>query len=160
MSEGRRFVAAQKWREARDEFAAVIALDPVNFQAKELLDQSQQHVNAETKVRQDLEQARSAFEGKDYQGALWKLYRLPRDPGLGDIDRAIRNSWFNWAVMGLKNGDATNALQKLSEALAVDPEDTDATRLQEVAERYASRPKDKVFYSFVDGLKYRAFDQK
>lgn len=160
MSEGHRFVAAQKWREARDEFAAVIALDPVNFQAKELLDQSQVHVNEETKVRQDMDQARSAFDSKDYQGALWKLYRLPRDPRLGDIDRMIRNSWFNWAVMGLKNGDATNALQKLSEALAVDPEDADATKLQEVAARYASKPKDKIFYSFVDTLKYRAFDQK
>ncbi|HZM71693.1 MAG TPA: hypothetical protein VFB95_15130 [Candidatus Cryosericum sp.] len=160
MSEGRRFVAAQKWREARDEFAAVIALDPVNFQAKELLDQSQVHVNEETKVRQDVEQARGAFEGKDYQGALWKLYRLPRDPRLGDVDRAIRNAWFNWAVMGLKNGDATNALQKLSEALSVDPDDADAAKLQEVAERYASKPKDKIFYSFVDSLKYRAFDQR
>jgi tetratricopeptide (TPR) repeat protein len=159
MTEGRRMVAAEKWREARDEFAAVIALDPVNFEGKELLDQAQIRYDQEVKVRKDLDEAKSSFEDKNYQGALWKLYRLPRDPRLGDIDRAIRNSWYNWAVMCLKNGDATNALQKLNEALSADPDDADAVKLQEVATRYASKPKDKVFYSYADALKYRAFDQ-
>lgn len=160
MSEGRRLLAGEKWREARDEFAAVLALDPVNFQGKELLDKAQEHVDQDTKVGQALEEARSAFTEKNYQGALWKLYRLPRDARLGNIDLYIRNAWFNWAVIGLKGGDATNAIQRLTEVLSIDPDDAEALELQEIAERYASKPKDKIFFSFVDTLKPRAFDQK
>jgi Flp pilus assembly protein TadD len=160
MATGKRFEAESKWREARAEFAAALALDPVNFDCKELLDQMQAKVDEDTKVRGGLDEAKRAFADKDYQGALWKLYRLPRDPRLGDIDLYIRNSWYNWAIVALKGGDATDAKQKLKEALDADPEDAEAATLMEVAERYTARSKDRAFYSYVDALRYRAFEQK
>jgi len=160
LADGRRLMAAQKWQEARTELAAALALDPVNFECKEMLDQVQSKVDEEVKVTRELDEARRAFADKDYQGCLWKLYRLPRDPRLGDIDVYIRNAWFNWAVVGLKGGDATDARQKLTEVLTADPGDADAKKMLDVAERYASRAKDRVFYSFTDTLRFRAFDQK
>ncbi|HUD73077.1 MAG TPA: hypothetical protein VMQ62_14045 [Dongiaceae bacterium] len=160
MALGRRFQAESKWQEARGEFAAAFALDPVNFECKELLDQMQVKVDEDTKVRAGLDEAKRAFADKDYQGALWKLYRLPRDPRLGNIDLYIRNAWFNWAIIGLKGGDATDAKQKLTETLTADPNDADAQKLMDVAERYSARAKDRVYYSFVDTLRFRPFDQK
>jgi predicted Zn-dependent protease len=160
LADGRRLMAGEKWQEARAELAAALALDPVNFECKEMLDQVQAKVDEEVKVTRDLDEARRAFADKDYQGALWKLYRLPRDPRLGNIDVYIRNAWFNWAVVGLKGGDATDARQKLTEVLTVDPGDAEAKKMMDVADRYSSRSKDRVFYSFTDSLRFRAFDQK
>jgi tetratricopeptide (TPR) repeat protein len=160
MALGRRFQAESKWQEARGEFAAAFALDPVNFECKELLDHMQAKVDEDTKVRGGLDEAKRAFADKDYQGALWKLYRLPRDPRLGNIDLYIRNAWFNWAIVGLKGGDATDAKQKLTETLSADPDDADAQKLMDVAERYSARAKDRAYYSFVDTLRFRPFDQK
>jgi tetratricopeptide (TPR) repeat protein len=160
MAEGKRLMALEKWREAHAEFATVLALDPMSFESRELLDKTQVKIDQDLKIKQDLDEARHAFEDKDYQGALWKLYRLPHDPRLGDTDLRIRNAWYNWAVVGLKGGDAVDAKQKLTEVLQADPDDADAKKMMEVAERYASRPKDRTFYSFVDTLRFRAFDQK
>jgi tetratricopeptide (TPR) repeat protein len=160
MAEGKRLMALEKWQEAHSEFASVLALDPMSFESRELLDKTQVKIDQDLKVRKDLDEARHAFEDKDYQGALWKLYRLPHDPRLGDIDLRIRNAWFNWAVVGLKGGDAVDAKQKLTEVLQADPGDADARKMMEVAERYAARQKDRTFYSFVDTLRFRTFDQK
>ena len=160
LADGRRLMAAEKWQEARGELAAALALDPVNFECKEMLDQVQAKVDEEVKVTRDLDEARRAFADKDYQGALWKLYRLPRDPRLGTVDVYIRNAWFNWAVVGLKGGDAVDARQKLTEVLTADPADAEAKKMLDVAERYSSRAKDRVFYSFTDSLRFRTFDQK
>ena len=160
MAEGKRLMALEKWQEAHAEFANVLALDPMSFESRELLDKTQVKIDQDLKVKKDLDEARHAFEDKDYQGALWKLYRLPHDPRLGDIDLRIRNAWFNWAVVGLKGGDAVDAKQKLTEVLQADPGDADARKMMEVAERYAARPKDRTFYSFVDTLRFRTFDQK
>lgn len=160
MAEGKRLMALEKWQEAHAEFASVLALDPMSFESRELLDKTQVRIDQDLKIKKDLDEARHAFEDKDYQGALWKLYRLPHDPRLGDVDLRIRNAWFNWAVVGLKGGDAVDAKQKLTEVLQADPSDGDARKMMEVAERYAARPKDRTFYSFVDTLRFRTFDQK
>jgi tetratricopeptide (TPR) repeat protein len=160
LAEGKRLMSRGEWEPARGEFAAVLALDPMSLESKELLDQMQSKVDQDGRVRKDLDEARRAFEDKDYQGALWKLYRLPADPRLGNNELRIRNAWFNWAIVGLKGGDAVDAKQKLTEVLQADPDDAAAKKLMEVAERYAARAKDRYFYSVVDTLRFRTFDQK
>jgi hypothetical protein len=160
LAAGKTFLAQERWQEARRELAAALALDPVNFECKELLQKAQAKVDQETKVRQEYDDARRLFQDKDYQGALWKLYRLPKDPRFGDLDVSIRNAWYNWAVVALKGGDATTAAQKLNEVLQVDPDDADAEKMMRVAAQYSSRPKDRGFYSFVDTLRFRTFDGK
>jgi tetratricopeptide (TPR) repeat protein len=160
LAAGKAFLAQERWEEARRELAAALALDPVNFECKELLQKAQAKVDQETKVRQDYDDARRLFQDKDYQGALWKLYRLPKDARFGDLDVAIRNAWYNWAVVALKGGDATTAAQKLNEVFQVDADDADAEKMMKVAAQYSSRPKDRGFYSFVDTLRFRTFDGK
>ncbi len=160
LADGRRLVAEGKWREARAKLSAALALDPANFAAKDLLDRTQAKIDEDQHLLDDFESAKQAFADKDYENALRKYYRLPRDKGLGDIDRYIRNAWFNWAVVSMKAGNATDALLKLKELLEVDPDDAEALKLQEVAEHYVSRAKDRVYYAFTDTLKLRTFDKK
>jgi len=160
LSAGRTFLAQAKWQDARRELAAALQLDPVNFECKELLQQAQAKVDQETKVRGEYDEARRLFQDKDYQGTLWKLYRLPKDPSYGNLDVPIANSWYNWAVVALKGGDATTAIQKLNEVLQVNADDAGAQKMMDVASQYSSRAKDKGFYAFVDTLRFRSFDGK
>jgi tetratricopeptide (TPR) repeat protein len=159
-ADGRRLISLGKWREARAKLNAVLALDPANIEVKELADQAQAKIDDEQKLQDEFDSTKKLYSDKDYENALRKLYRLPRDKGLGDIDLYIRNSWYNWAVVLLKAGNSKDALAKLSEELAVDPDDAAALKLQEVAEKYTSRAKDRTYYAFTDGLVLRGIDQK
>src|SRR6185436_7600591 len=139
---------AERWQDARRELAAALSLDPVNVECKQLLEQAQAKVDQETKVHQEYDDAKRLFQDKDYQGALWKLYRLPKDPRYGNLDVPIANAWYNWAVVAMKGGDATTAAQKLNEVLQVAPDDPQADKMMEIATQYASRAKDRGFYAF------------
>lgn len=159
-ADGKRLMGLGKWREARAKLQAVLALDPANIEVKDLADKAQAKIDDEQQLQDEFDSVKKLYADKDYENALRKLYRLPRDRGLGDIDRYIRNAWYDWAVVLLKAGNARDALQKLSEALTVDPDDAAALKLQEVAEKYNNRAKDRVFYAFTDSLALRGFDQK
>ena len=159
-ADGRRLIGLRKWREARAKLNAVLALDPANIEVKELADQAQGRIDEEQKLQDEFYSTKQLYTEKDYENALRKLYRLPRDKGLGDIDLYIRNSWYNWAVVLMKAGNSKDALAKLSEELTVDPDDAAALKLQEVAEKYTARAKDKTYYAFTEGLALRAFDQR
>ena len=159
-ADGRRLIALGKWREARAKLNAVLALDPANMGVKDLSDKAQAKIDDDQKLQDEFDSTKRLYADKDYENALRKLYRLPRDKGLGDVDLYIRNSWYNWAVALLKAGNTKDALVKLSEELAVDPDDSSALKLQEVAEKYSNRAKDRTYYAFTDGLTLRAFDQR
>ncbi len=159
-ADGRRLMGLGKWREARAKLQAVLALDPANIEVKDLVDKVQAKIDDEQQLQDEFDSVKRLYADKDYENALRKLYRLPRDRGLGDIDLYIRNAWYDWAVVLLKAGNSRDALQKLSECLTVDPDDASALKVQEVAEKYNSRAKDRVFYAFTDSLPLRGFDQK
>lgn len=159
-TDGRRLLAQGKWREARAKLNAALALDPANFEIKELADQAQAKIDAEQQLQDEFDSAKRMFEEKDYEKALFKLYRLPRDRGLGDIDRYLRNGWYDWAAVLMKAGNPTDALRKLSEALEIDPDDAGALQMQEVAERYRARAKEATYWAYCDKLKLRTLDQK
>ncbi len=159
-ADGRRMIGLGKWREARAKLNAVLALDPANLEVKELADQAQAKIDDDQKLQDEFDSTKKLYADKDYENALRKLYRLPRDKGLGDIDLYIRNSWYNWALVLMKAGNSKDALAKLSEELTVDPDDASALKLQEVAEKYMNRAKDRTYYAFTDGLALRALDQK
>jgi hypothetical protein len=112
------------------------------------------------KLEEDLQSAKDFFMDKDYESALRKFYRLPRDRNLGDMDLFMRNAWYNWAVLSMKGGNCPEALRRLDEVLTLDPRDTEAIKQKEVAEHYRDRAKDRVFYAYTDRLTYRTLNQK
>ena len=160
LTKGRRLMAAGNWRGVRDEMKAAMALDPFNLDVRDLADRAQEKIAAEEKIQKQFDDARRLFDTRDYQNALWKLYRVPRDKAPGDVDRAIRNAWFNWAVVLMKAGSNAGALEKIGEALAVDPRDAEALKFQGFAERYSSRAKDPLYYEFANGIRLRSLDRK
>src|SRR5439155_16747464 len=76
LAEGRKLQAQGKWREAKDALDVAAALDPVNFEVKEVADQVQAKLEEAAKAKKEFDQAAALFADKDYQNALWKLYRL------------------------------------------------------------------------------------
>ena len=158
--EGRSSLEKGRYQEAVKSFSRVLDLDPANLEAKQQLDDAVSKVLEQKRLEDDLQTAKEFFVEKDYESALRKFYRLPRDRNLGDLDLFIRNAWYDWAVVSMKGGNCTEALKRLQEALAVDPNDSEAAKQQEVAERYQNRPKDRVFYAYVDRLTYRTLNQK
>ena len=159
-TDGARLLRRGKWREARAKFMAALALDPVNFEIKELLDQAQSKIDEEDRLTAQFDSAKGLYADKDYQNCLWKLYRLPRDKGLGNIDLFIRNAWYNWAVITMRAGDVGGTLERLQEVLTLDPDDSAALDIQKVAEKYRLRAKDRIFYTYTERLKLRDFDER
>jgi tetratricopeptide (TPR) repeat protein len=148
------------YAEAAADFSSILELDPANIEAKANLDQAASRVQDKKRLEEDLQTAKEYFLEKDYESALRKFYRLPKDQRLGEIDLFIRNAWYNWAVMSMKGGNCPEAIQRLDEALNSDANDEEASKLREVAEHYRDRPKDKVFYAYADRLTYRTLNQK
>lgn len=160
LSRGQRLLAKKDWKGVRKEMRAAMALDPFNLQVRDLSDRADAKIKAQEELLREFGEIRRSFDAKDYQGALWKLYRIRRDPALGDVELYIRNSWYNWAVVSMRAGNNSDALEKVAEALATDPRDEEARKLQGFAGRYAARAKDDVYYSFADSTELRAIDEK
>ena len=159
-AEGRSSLERGRYQQAVKSFSMILDLDPANLEAKQQLDEAVSKVLEQKRLEDDLQTAKEFFVEKDYESALRKFYRLPRDRNLGDLDLFIRNAWYDWAVVSMKGGNCTEAQKRLQEALTVDPDDKEAARQQEVAEHYKDRPKDRVFYAYVDRMTYRTLDQK
>jgi tetratricopeptide (TPR) repeat protein len=157
---GRSLMAKGDWRGARDEAAAAVRLDPLNPTARELEERAQAGLDKQQRLLEMFNEVRGLFEEKDYQSTLWKLYRLPREPVFGDLDLCIRNAWYNWGIASLKAGNVTDALQKISEALATDPDDHEAMKLRDFAESYTAKARDRSYFAFTDNLAIRRIDQK
>jgi tetratricopeptide (TPR) repeat protein len=157
---GKAQIQKSDFDEAVATFSKILDLDPANLEAKEQLDKAAGRVQEQKKLEEDLQTGKQFFVEKDFESALRKFYRLPKDRNLGEVDLFIRNAWFNWAVVSLKGGNCVEALQRLEENLTLHPDDQEAAKLREVAEQYRDRPKDKVFYAYVDRLTYRTLNQK
>ncbi len=158
--EGRAFMGRGKYQEAVKSFSRILDLDPANMEAKDQMDQAASKILEQRRLEEDLQTAKEFFVEKDYESALRKFYRLPKDRNLGELDLFIRNAWYNWAVVSMKGGNCVEALQRLQETLTLDPSDEEALRSQEVAQHYKDRPKDRVFYAYADRLTYRTLNQR
>jgi tetratricopeptide (TPR) repeat protein len=157
---GRQLLASEQWQELRKEMRTAMALDPFNLQVRELADRAQARIDEQEKLLHEFGEVRRMYDQHDYQSVLWKLYRMPRDSTIGDVDRFIRNAWYNWAAMSMKSGNNQDALEKIGEALASDPKDAPALKLQAFAQRYASRAKDALYFAFAEELALRSIDQE
>ena len=159
LANGTRLMVAGRWAEVLDEMRGAIAIDPGNMEVRGLADKAQARLDEHNHRVREFEQVRKLFEDREYQNALWKLYRLPLNPMFGDIDLHIRNAWYNWAVIAMRAGDSPGALEKLSEVMAIDPDDAEALKMRAVAERYTSRAKDRQYFAYAASLTLRKMDQ-
>jgi len=80
-ADGKHLAAQGKWREARAKLSAALALDPANIPVKDVLDMVQTKIDEDQHLQDDFDSVKRAFADKDYENALRKLYRLPRDKG-------------------------------------------------------------------------------
>ena len=116
--EGRSFLQSGRYEEAVKSFSKILDLDPANLEAKQQMDEAVGRVLEQKRLEDDLQTAKEFFVEKDYESALRKFYRLPRDRNLGDLDLFIRNAWYDWAVVSMKGGNCSEAVKRLQEALA------------------------------------------
>ncbi len=156
LAEAQRRLKAGKPREARVLLTSALELDPVLFQARDMLDKLEQQLQEEQRFEDDVQTVTRSFKDGDYKSALWKLYRMQDAfPTVRTWDRNITSCWYNWGVKMLKAGNCQEAAARFKEVLDIDPADRDAQRQLTVSERYLSRPKDAAYYSYVDALNLR-----
>jgi tetratricopeptide (TPR) repeat protein len=154
--EAKRLAVAGDLAGAREILLAVLELDPVMFEARDLMDEVEKQIAEERRFDTDVQTVIQAFESGDYRSALWKMYRLQESfPETRVWDRNIAAAWYNWGVLLLKAGNPREAADKFNEALGIDSQDREATRQLAVAERYRVRPKDQAFFAYVEALNMR-----
>jgi tetratricopeptide (TPR) repeat protein len=152
---GRQLYRDGKYEQAHDILSGALAIDPVNFELKDLLDQVSRKEAEEKISREALALARRAFEDGDFEIVLRKLYRTPTAAEQEPTRTYIRNTWFNWGVQLLKAGNCPEAKNKLQEVQEISPDDQEIAKLLSVADRYSRQAKDDIFYAFIDQLHFR-----
>ncbi|HET6371885.1 MAG TPA: hypothetical protein VFG76_01165 [Candidatus Polarisedimenticolia bacterium] len=159
-NEGLGFYRQKRWAEAVLTLKKASQLDALNFDSQEQLELALVELEKQARFEEELQSATKFFGEADYAGALHKLYRLQQDdPGNKIFDTYIKNAWFNWGVELLQAGAISEAEEKLGEVIAIDPQDTDAVRAREVAQRYKRRQKDAALEQFAASLPPRRIDQ-
>jgi tetratricopeptide (TPR) repeat protein len=67
---------------------------------------------------------------------LWRIYQAQRDNQ--DARSYLLRAYFNQGITQLQNGLYDKARESFGEAMALDPQDTEAARHRQFAERYKS----------------------
>lgn len=156
LAEAQRLINQGKSRQARELLSQALEIDPVLFEARDLLEQIDTQLADMQRFDDDVRTVNRAFEEGDYHSALWKLYRLADAfPTVRTWNYNIAASWYNWGVKLLKAGNCREAIEKLDDTLKINPNDREAIRQKTVAERYLARPKDTAYFSYVDALNLR-----
>lgn len=135
--------------QAVDLFQQAAAIAPLDAADDELATASRARIG-------DLAQAIALVRQGDWEFALPELWRaLQEDPGNGVVRQLIIDSYYNLAVRDLQRRDVGPAGEKLTEAAALAPEDSDVQRLQRFVDRYRNRQLDLQYRIFVKYLPFR-----
>jgi len=157
--EGKKAVAAEQWEDAVTALQAAIAADPASLEASDLLKKAQAGKLEAERVAHDLAQAKRSFASGMYADTLRVLYRLPDSMQKGQVERAKRNAWFNFAITDLQSGDCKNALTHFDEALSLDPKDARAVKEKQFASSWIDREKDPAFFAYAAAIPIRGYDE-
>lgn len=157
--DGRRHFADGEWTAAVLALREARQLDPVHFNSEPMLEDAMERLEAEARLERQVRSAIQAFNDRDYAAALHGFYRLQEGDASGKpYERHIRNSWFNWGVLLLKEGSLDEARQKFVEVRDMAPNDQEAGRAIDTIDRYEKRIVDEAFDSFVASLKLRTIE--
>ena len=136
----------------------VLELDPGHTGARRGIEDAGRRYREWQSRSADLVRAGYVFEEGDYSSALKILYRLPEDIQPEQVRIHKVNGWYNLAVISLKAGRIDQAMERFAEIELLDVVDNEAAELQEFAESYLDREKDRTFYQDVNDLTFRSFD--
>jgi tetratricopeptide (TPR) repeat protein len=151
--QGQHAEALARYREAQ-------VLDATNFEAHEGAGRAETEVQRAEKYDRDIASIRSALGDRDYQSALYKLYRVdaPGADARAMVDGWIHTSWYNWGVTLLKAGNVDEAREKFEEVLEVSPQDREAQQHLDLTRRYAGRGTDASFDAYSGSISYRSLN--
>ncbi|MFQ5845142.1 MAG: tetratricopeptide repeat protein, partial [Planctomycetota bacterium] len=158
---GRRHLRRERWAEAALALRDALKIDPLNFEARDLLDVAMRELEKQARFEEAMQLALRYFREGDYASALHRFYRIQQDrPEIKILDTYIANSWFNWGVILMQAGAVDEAVEKFDEVLDIRPRDREASRAREVARRYHGRQRDAAFDSFATTLPLHRIDQR
>lgn len=117
------------------------------------------------KFIKDYQYASKSFADQDYAECLrvaWRLVypddTLARQLGKRDgVTRLIRDGYYNWAIMDLRQENVRGADKNLRDLLEFDSTDAEARRLQQFTRKYLAQNVDDGYRDTVKHLEYREF---
>ncbi len=117
------------------------------------------------KFIKDYQYAAKSFSEQDYAECLrvaWRLVypddTLARQLGKRDgVTSLIRDGYYNWALMDLRQENVRGADKNLKDLLEFDPTDAEARRLQQFTRKYLSQNVDDNYRDVVKHMEYRPF---
>jgi hypothetical protein len=71
------------------------------------------------------------------------------------VERYIQNSWYNAGVTALQGMNTEGAIKAFNDYLLLKPDDAEARKHLEVAQRYHNRTKDENYKQYAAFLKKR-----
>ncbi len=92
-------------------------------------------------------------EWEDLLPQLWRLH--DENPANADVRQMLADSYYNLAVRDLQRSDVPKALEKLTEASTLTPDDAALRRHARFAEAYQGREKDLLYRIYVKYLPVR-----
>jgi tetratricopeptide (TPR) repeat protein len=131
-AEAERALAEKRYIDAMKSFSQAAP----SFQADPTF--TQQMAAASEKVS-ELTPAVKLYNDGEYETAipmLWRIYQAARDNQ--DARSYLMRSYYNQGILQLQNGLFDRAKESFSEVLALDPQDVEAGRHRQFAERYGS----------------------
>ncbi|MEL7061147.1 MAG: hypothetical protein AAGN46_14090 [Acidobacteriota bacterium] len=111
--------------------------------------------NAEQQL-QAFAQELSLFEDGRYEEAIPLLWRQREaSPDNRDVEQLLVDSYYNLALQDLQRENPSGAAEKLTDALDVQPDSDELTRMKLFAESYARRSPDMLYRIYVKYLPSR-----
>jgi tetratricopeptide (TPR) repeat protein len=137
------------------------ALDGLS-QARDALNRQMQENERNQRFLKEYQNAARSFQEQDYAECLrvaWRLIypddTLARQLGKRDaITSLIRDGYYNWTVMDLKQENVRGADKNLKDLLEF-ARDPDAVKLQGFVKKYLTQPIDDNYRDVVRNLDYR-----
>jgi tetratricopeptide (TPR) repeat protein len=151
---------AGNFKVALTQFQEAVELDRANFQAQDWRDRAQAEVKKVSLFDQEMLEIQNLVDERDFRNALYKLYRVEPPDGAQQrrADSWIAATWHDWGVLLLQSGNPRGAVEKFQEALNAQPDDGEAARHLDVAERYSRRAVDEPFKTYASRLKLRGLE--
>jgi tetratricopeptide (TPR) repeat protein len=146
---------AGRYGQALSVLEAAREADPGRFEVMDRLEQVRRLERERQDAMERIAEGRRLFEVGSYREALRLFYRIPVDYQPRGLDTWIANGWYNLGVQALQAGSLVEARRFLADSLELRSDDPRARRHQELIQRYRGRPKDEVYWAYVNRIEPR-----